>query len=624
LHLLTKTPLNEKQKRFVNTASGSSEVLLNVINDILDFSKIEAGKLELESVPINLVSLIEETAVLFSSAIQNKDFELICDIDTNLPSQVLGDPTRIRQILSNFMSNANKFTKQGEIVVYAKYVNNSILLGVSDTGIGMTAEQKAKILEPFTQADSSTTRNYGGTGLGLTITARLIEAMGGKLIVESAPGSGSNFYFKIPLEVLTDHEENREKTHSLAEQRILVVDKNDTCNQVLTNYLNKWQVNKVGQSHNGDDALLQLRVATERNEPYDIVLLDMNMPDMSGLEIASKIRSDDTLADIHLVLLSSLDMCGSTSDVDICIPKPVRQSDLYNSLLQVTGIKPIDSSSMDPNKSVDEVWFGGRHLLLVDDNLVNQEVANEILNGIGFTVDIKSNGFEAVQAVKDADYDIVLMDIQMPVMDGYEATKEIRSLEGKFSKLPIIAMTANALASDVDNSLDAGMNDHVSKPINPSKLFATLLQWIEPSQRDEMSFAHEKVNVDFDSLPDLAGIDVRKTAETYGLDWESIQVLLNMFRDKHSDTASCVEALIGENDLEGAARILHTVKGSSGTFGANNLYEQASLVERFCLDGNRDEAISELSNMHKAFDEVLKSINSIDDNDGQLTSEDVA
>jgi len=613
LHLLGNTSLDTKQKRFVETASGSSEVLLNVINDILDFSKIEADKLELEDIAFELDSLIEETAVLFSTAGQKNNFELICNIAPDLPSQVLGDPTRIRQILSNFLSNAIKFTKEGEIVLYARYTNNNVELGVSDTGIGMTEEQKAKILEPFTQADSSTTRNYGGTGLGLAITSRLIEAMNGELVIDSTPGKGSNFHFQIPLQVIDSVDEKKENA-CLSERRILVVESNETTGKVISNYLNKWHIMSVEHSFNGEDALAQLQNAVENESAYDIVILDSQLPDMEGVQLARKIRSDNTLSKTLLILLSSLEMAESIVELDACLPKPLRQSDLYNCLLDITGNQVISVSGRAMNDSLQDVWFWGYRLLLVDDNLVNQEVAKEILLNVGFEVDVKNNGLEATQAVKANKYDVVLMDIQMPVMDGLEATQKIRAWGGEYSSLPIIAMTANALDSDVKESLAAGMDAHLSKPINPNKMFATLMRWLAPRQREETEYVYT-CDIDLDSLPELPGIDVRKVAETYGLDLERLTVILNMFREKHADTAKDVEACIRDGNLTDAAKLLHKVKGSSGTFGADKLYEKVREVEKCCLDGNTEAALSELNTLHQCFDEVLSSINSLDEND---------
>ena len=590
LHLLKKTTLDSKQWRYVSTAAGSSEMLLTVINDILDFSKMEAGKLELESIPFDPVNLVEETAALLATSAQQKGLELICTVDAGLPGLLKGDPTRLRQILTNLANNAIKFTEEGEVVLRVAHANDRVEFMVTDTGIGMSEEQQEAVFKPFTQADSATTRKFGGTGLGLAICRLLVEEMGGKLSVASEPGRGSQFSFDLPLAALSSSQQRNVISKVLANKRILVVDDNATNLEVVKNILKNWNIKCIGLAESGKSALQMLESAVEAEEPYDVVITDMHMPEMDGLELARIIRDDHRMQSMRLVMLSSVDCKDPVEILDAWLTKPTRQSELYNCLMRIFGVTREEVVSDDEAESW---WFGGRKLLLVEDNEVNQDIAREILIDVGFSVDVRDNGEQALHAVQEKNYDAVLMDIQMPVMDGMEATKQIRLLAGDYAELPIIAMTAHALAGDSDKSLAAGMNGHVTKPINPDEVFKELSRWVEVGEKGDVEKTdNEKPQSNIDAISELPGIDLEAGLNRMRGNWPAYKRILLAFRQKQSDTADVIEQYVKHDILDEAARLAHTLKGSAGNLGADALFQQAAAVEAACLGDKKDDALT--------------------------------
>ncbi|HFE39598.1 MAG TPA: response regulator, partial [Gammaproteobacteria bacterium] len=541
LHLLQKTELTSKQSRYLSTAASSGEMLLTVINDVLDYSKIEADKLELESIPFEPLVLIEETALLFSNSAHEKGLELVCYVEPNVPRMLKGDPTRIRQILSNLINNAIKFTEKGHVAIYANHADADLAFSVIDTGIGISDEQKERLFKSFTQVDSSHTRKYGGTGLGLVICQRLVQIMGGELCVKSTQGVGTEFSFQLALEEYNDGIEPEFKKHLLGRQKVLIVDDIFTNREILEKILASWNVDEIGKADNAAAAMDELEKASRHGQPYDIAILDMQMPGMDGIELSRRIRSDKTLMKTKLLMLSSVDRSEPTPELDAWLAKPVRQSDLYNALLMVLGenILPVYTDKPD----VASLVFNDRDLLLVEDNKINQQVAQEILASAGFRIDICENGLEAIQAVQEKNYDVVLMDVQMPVMDGLTATKKIREMGGKFEHLPIIAMTAHALSGDSDISLSSGMNAHVTKPVNPDLVLETIAKWVAP-RKNPLSKARsdEQKDVDHDNvLPDLPGIDVVSGIKRMRGKSLAFKRILIGFRDAHLHTVDSIK-----------------------------------------------------------------------------------
>lgn len=613
MHLLSNTSLDEKQKRYLDTAVGSGEMLLVVINDILDFSKLEDNKLELESIPFDLVSLAEETMALLSSNAHIKGLEVICQLGPTLPHMVVGDPTRLRQILINLIGNAIKFTDSGEVCLSIKSGDTGILFAVSDTGIGMTDEQRKNIFTAFTKADNSTTRKYGGTGLGLAIGYSLVQGMSGELAVDSESGAGTTFHFELPLEVIDTEKNGIVSPLKLQLQRILLVDDNATNQIVIKSHLEDWGIKSVDIASSAEEALGLLSEAAYNQCAYDTAILDMCMPGMDGMELASCIRDDSALQHMKLVMLSSVDRVGfakkDTDRLNAWLNKPARQQDLYNTLLMMVG-EGVSTNSHD--ETSEQQWqFDGYHILLVEDNLVNQEVAKEILSNTGLTVDIMENGALAVQAVLQKDYDAVLMDIQMPVMDGFEATQTIRALGGKYADLPIIAMTAHALTGDSDKSLEAGMNAHVTKPINTETVFKTLSKWLSAAaQQNEQPVAADagEHQADDDELP---GIDIDSALARLGCPRDIFENILTTFHEGQSGVVSKISDALASSDFKQARALAHTLKGSSANLSAEHLSQAASDMEQACLEQDIELATSRLPKLQAAMDEVKSGIISL-------------
>ncbi|MBI3773263.1 MAG: response regulator [Gammaproteobacteria bacterium] len=607
LHLLGKTELNAQQRRFIDTAIGSGEMLLKVINDVLDFSKLEADKLELESIPFDLGALMEQTVALLAEGAHEKRVELLYLTDPDIPRRLMGDPTRLRQVLTNLINNAIKFTAKGEVVLsVTKLEGNLIHFGVRDTGIGMSETQQQLLFKAFSQVDNSHTRKYGGTGLGLAISQKLIEAMGGKIKVISAPGVGSDFSFDLLLEVIDDSEVRCQISPALSKLRFLAVDDNPMLRELLRRIFESWKVAKLSLAENGADALAQLRAAVAVGEPFDIAFLDLNMPGMHGLELARSIRADTTLNGMKLVMLSAVNQDKPAPDLDAWLTKPLRQSEFYNCLMRLVGEQVSAESGTVASPEGDTCWFGNRRLLLVEDNSINQEVAQEILGAAGFAIDIRENGAEAVQAVQDNTYDAVLMDIQMPVMDGLEAARTIRALGGRYTALPIVAMTAHALSGDADKSLAAGMNGHVTKPIDPEAVFKELARWIKPSEKPSEAMATTAASAPI-TIPELPGIDVTDGMERLR-NWETYRRLLKNFRDKHAGAADRLENLIRRNEWEEATRLAHTLKGSGGNLGAKKIYEAAAAMEQACRAENQDRVTAQFPILRSRLEEVINGL----------------
>ena len=491
-NLLLDTPLNKEQHNFAKTVKNSAESLLGVINDILDFSKVEAGKLELEPLEFDLALLLHDLGSTLSFQAHNKQLELICPANLIPTQSFVADPGRIRQILNNLVGNAIKFTDKGEVSVNCKIEEKTeqrtkLLFEVTDTGIGLSEEQRSKLFERFSQADGSTTRKYGGTGLGLSISKQLAELMEGEIGVNSVEGQGSTFWFTINVENSTN---TRPKKiyDNLHNQKILVVDDNLTNRTLLGLLLTKWQV-KHTLVDSGKKALESLTKAFENGSPYNIAILDMQMPEMDGFQLAMRIKEDSRLfPNTRLMMLTSQGQRGDAEKLKEAgfngyLNKPIDQSILYNTLMTIAGANSPKQPLVTAYSARQLPQFNAR-VLVVEDNAVNQKVAQGLLKKFGIQVDIAANGQEALNTLENLPFDLVLMDCQMPVMDGYEATQKIRLPESKVlnQRIPIVAMTANSMQGDRDKCLSVGMDDFISKPVNPSKLQEVLKRWLPESK----------------------------------------------------------------------------------------------------------------------------------------------
>jgi len=495
--LLLDTELSREQSDYAATVRSSGEVLLSVINDILDFSKIEAGKIELEIVDFNLRTAIEETIDLVVHKADEQEIELAFLVHHDVPLMLRGDPGRLRQILLNLLGNAVKFTTDGEVVLSVTMEedtpsNATLRFEVADTGVGIPADRIDGLFDAFSQVDASTTRKFGGTGLGLSIARRLCALMSGEIGVQSEVGSGATFWFSVVLEKQTGGiaELPRIPIEDLHLLRVLIVDDNATNRKIVAHYLEHWGC-RIDQAHSGLAALRKLQAGAESGAPFGLVLMDYQMPEMDGEMLAHRIRTEPRLLGVPLILLTSMSRQGDAQRMKELgfagyLVKPIKPSQLFDCIALVLGPRKagVDATEVPliTRHIVDDPGRTRARILVAEDNLVNQKVAVRILQKAGYRCDVASNGQEAVEAVAAIPYDLVLMDCQMPEMDGFDATAQIRSSEADGSdRIPILAMTANAMQGDREACLNAGMDDYVSKPVRSDALIETVRHWIPDS-----------------------------------------------------------------------------------------------------------------------------------------------
>ncbi len=629
-HLAIQTELSPKQQDYLNKIKTSANSLLHIINDILDFSKIEAGKLEMESIDFSLDGVMNNLADLVTVKAQKREnLEVLFDIAQNVPRSLTGDPLRLGQVLLNLANNAVKFTEEGEIVISTRLRKENgdqvtLEFSVSDTGVGMTQTQIDRLFEAFAQADTSTTRKYGGTGLGLSISKRLVEMMGGEILVESAPGRGSTFLFTADFE-RGDREDKKalEPSPDLRGMRVLVVDDNATSREILTGILESFTF-EVSVAASGEEGLKELEEAA-KVRPYDLVLMDWKMPGMNGIEASRRIRNHPGLTKIPTIIMVTAygreEIMREADQLGLegFLIKPVSPSVLFDTIMQAFGKEPTPSSLIAQKQEQRTETLRpiqGAQVLLVEDNEINQEVAREILEGAGLPVSIASNGYAAIRAVKEREFEAVLMDVQMPVMDGYQATREIRK-DKRFQDLPIIAMTAHAMTGDRDRCLEAGMNDYLSKPIDPEKLLALLIKWIKPGERvipDHLRDRFgEKTPVDEGPpLADLPGISVKSGLNKAGGNRKLYRKLLSKFGRNHSNVATDIKHALNRDDPETATRLAHTVKGVAGNIGAQDLHLAAAKLEAALKQAQAENITGLLDVFSESLDLVLKSITDLE------------
>ncbi len=625
--LLLRTELNAEQRKYAEAVRVSADCLLSLINDILDISKLEAGKVELERIDFSLESMVEDVVELLSPKAAEKSLELVAFLDEGARRGFAGDPTRLRQVVLNLLSNALKFTEGGFVAAQVTTVSadrqrSRLRFEIQDTGIGLSAEAKAKLFNKFQQADGSVTRKYGGTGLGLSICRQLIELMGGCIGVADRPGGGSIFWFEVELpQASPGFRREAAQENVLTGVRVLVVDDMEI-NRIIFQRQLEMEGAVVVEAAEGPSALAAVVLADARGEPFDIILLDHMMPGMSGETVASKIRANTSLQAPKIVLASSIgEMVGAQAKAgglfDAVFTKPVRQSQLVARLAQLAATEveaTADTPSMEsiladlgldmeeaaPEPPADapapagiELQGRGR-LLLAEDNEINTLLAVTILQEAGYDVDCVVNGEEAVEAVKRSAFDLILMDMQMPRMDGLQAARLIRQLDGPSGATPIIAMTANAMRKDQDACMAAGMNDFISKPIDAEAFLAVVARFMGAElwdDEDETAPAAAKlavVDVDLAKLDGLARMlppdRMRKVVESY--------------LDAATGRLERIKGLIGSEDFAALAREAHDLKGTSGNFGALRLQAMAEQLERACLacdDAEAPRLIREIS-----------------------------
>jgi signal transduction histidine kinase/DNA-binding response OmpR family regulator/HPt (histidine-containing phosphotransfer) domain-containing protein len=621
-HLALNTDLNPKQHDYIVKTHNSANLLLGIINDILDFSKIEAGKLEMEIIDFDLNDVIENLTNLTLVKTQDKGVEFLINIDDDVPHFLKGDPLRLGQILVNLVNNATKFTDEGEIVVCIEKVEGSegaikLQFSVRDSGIGMTEEQSGKLFKAFSQADTSTTRKYGGTGLGLSISKKLSEMMDGEIWVESVAGEGSTFIFTARFGVQT---EKKESTLVLADDLqgipVLVVDDNETAREIFQNMLESIGLN-VTLAATANEGISELEKADNTN-PFKLVLMDWQMTGMNGIEASSKIKANNSIKNkpkiVMVTAYSREELLRQAGDLklDGFLTKPVSQSLLLDTIMTVFG-KEISIDRKRSGTSLDDdakyAHLRGANILLAEDNEINQQVASEILQQKGMNVTIANNGLEAVKMVQKTKYDLVLMDVQMPLMDGYTATKAIRETVSS-DDLPVLAMTAHAMSGDREKSIDAGMDDHVTKPIDPVALFNALAKWVKPSedrivQPVEVPSKPEEETVDF---PTFQNINVNAGITRIGGNAKLYWSLLEKFVSEYEQGKSEIEKLIINDELDEAERLAHTIKGVAGNIGAEGLATVSAELEFELKQKEKEKAREKVPAFGEALQIVLDEI----------------
>ncbi len=590
-HLALKTKLTPRQRDYIKKIMGSSRHLLNIINDVLDFSKIEEGKMTIERTEFELEKVLDNVANLIAEKSVTKGLELVFDVDKNVPPNLIGDPLRLGQILINYSNNAITFTEQGEIDILIRLVEQTekdvvIYCAVRDTGIGLTEEQIGRLFQRFSQADTTTTREFGGSGLGLAISKRLAELMDGEVGVESEPGKGSTFWFTARLGKGLGQPRKLALSADLQGKRVLVVDDNENARQVLDGLLSGMSL-EVDQVESGPAALKAVDHAEIEGKPYEVVFLDWQMPGMDGNETARQLRQLPCSHQPHLMMVTAFGReevikNAEASGIEEVLIKPLNPSVLFDSVIRILGTVDEDErTAPDAPTAIFEqlATIAGARILLVEDNDLNQEVANELLRDAGFVVDLAENGRVALDRIRANEYALVLMDMQMPVMDGLTATWEIRR-DPRFEDLPVVAMTANAMQGDRDRCIAAGMNDHVAKPIEPEKLWQALLQWIKPLQLPPLAApVQPQASPEADLPAGIEGLDV-----ILGLDrvLGKKPLYLSMLRRFAAGQKTVVDKIskaLENDDGETAERLAHTLKSLCGTLGAAGLQQLAEKLE---------------------------------------------
>ncbi|MEO5376318.1 MAG: response regulator [Magnetococcus sp. DMHC-6] len=596
---LQLTDSSPKMRDYLEKITSSSRSLLRIINDILDFSKIEAGKLELELIEFRLDQLLDNLVEMFRKKILEKKIELIIHLSVQTPLVLIGESLRLEQILMNLLSNAIKFTQVGEIeisVTVDTKKEDQVMLAfvVRDTGIGMTGEQMEQLFQPFVQADGSTTRKYGGTGLGLTISKRLVELLNGRIWVNSQPNQGSTFYVTLPFKWVAHHPKDFAFLPNIKKSRVLVVNRHLLSRQGVMAALESFGFEVIGVS-SAQEALEVIE-----QSPIGVVLLDENLtlPKMS-----------QKIPIIHLKteLVQTLEL-GS----DLILPKPINRAELLKLVCHSLGIKlkkEIKKGQEAFNTDQIKAQLAGTHLLLVEDNAINRQVAREILEGIGLKISQAENGQEAVEMVAAQTFNAILMDIHMPIMDGYTATQEIRTRLGQ-KEIPIIAMTANAMVGDREKSLASGMNDHITKPIVKKDLYHVLLQWISQQQMDGSPISSLPTDSNA-SLPTFPGLDLNAASDRLGGNHELLWTLLQEFQRSNADVSQRVreglESFIPEEIIK-AKNLVHSIKGMAGNLSAQELYQAATVLDRAIREKNRSQWPELLDHFEFCLHQVFSSI----------------
>ena len=626
--LALKTDLTPKQRDYLTKINSSAKILLGILNDILDFSKIEAGKLDIEDIPFNLEESLKNVANLLAERAHEKGLELLFNPGSKLPKGLIGDPLRLGQVLINLGNNAIKFTEKGEVEIKVAEVERkekqvTLKFQVRDTGIGISEEEQKNLFQAFSQADISTTRRFGGTGLGLAISKRLVEMMKGEIWLRSTPGEGSTFAFTAvfglsdtkPLHPRMTYEE-------LRDVRVLAVDDNEQAREILASMLESMFF-RVDAVDSGRAGIAALKKADRDNDPYRLVIIDWMMPVMDGYETIRRIRQNQCIDNQPKIIMATAYgreevLAGAdNTPLDGVLLKPVTPSLLFNVVVEAL-CKEVEDCFDDQGPEGEgeaEVSFAGNLVLLVEDNEINQQVAREVLEQAGLKVELAVNGKHAVEAVQARQYDVVFMDVQMPVMDGYEATRRIRQ-EPRFKELPIIAMTAGAMTGDREKALDAGMDDFVSKPIDIAKLFKTLQKYITaqkaapsspPALNQEEAAATSAAQPAAEmALPEAPGLNIEASLKRLGGNRAMYVKLLRNFAETQAGTVGRVRRALSRGDREEARGLLHALKGVAGNLGADEVFDKSQSLEALVKNNDSADLEKDITELDEALRPLLE------------------
>ncbi|MBT9597584.1 MAG: response regulator [Vitreoscilla sp.] len=622
-HLALQSGLTARQRNYVQKVHNSAESLLGIINDILDFSKIEAGKLDIEQVDFNLADVLDNLANVVGMKAEEKNLELLYLEPPDLPTALVGDPLRLSQVLLNLANNAVKFTDQGEVSLVLQIAGRGddwidLRFEVRDTGIGIEQVQRERLFQPFEQADTSTSRRHGGTGLGLAISRQLVYLMGGQLDMRSAPGRGSSFFFTLRFGLQQPGEGAAPLRHQgLLGSRALVVDDNAQAREVLVAMVQALGL-QPDEAADGIEALRKMGDAGTR--PYDLVLLDWKMPGMDGITCAQRIRdmARPGARSPTVLMLTAFSRDEALRRVDEqglqiagLLTKPVTPSSLFDACCKALGLASLASVHAERRKGrmVDRSKLSGARILLVEDNEINREVALELLTEQGITVVTAADGREALQVLERESFDAVLMDCQMPVMDGFEATRALRERPA-LRELPVIAMTANAMVGDRERTLAAGMTDHIAKPINIDEMFATLTKWLAPRKQPEPSTGPNGAATDFRSLP---GVEVAAALARMGSSEFLYARTLQRFLDAERDFLARFASTRALGDMAAARRMAHDLQSVAGTLGMNGLRQAAMALEQACGDGDAPTVDARLHEVSVLIGPILQDVQSWSD-----------
>ncbi|MCP4152602.1 MAG: response regulator, partial [bacterium] len=630
--LLFETNLSDDQRYFSSLIRNSGDALLVVINDILDFSKIEAGKLDLEIIDFNLRSTLNDITDIMALKAEQKKLEFICFVDPKVPSLLRGDPGRLRQVILNLIGNAFKFTPHGEVVVNVNLEKESddeavIRFTVSDTGIGIKKDQLNALFDAFTQADLSTTRKYGGTGLGLTISKELVEKMGSHLQVESSDGEGATFFFTVPFKKQAHiTEPEAEERLQINGEKILVVDDNETNRKLLEKILLAWGFN-VDEACDGFSALEKLHSAAAGNDPFVIAILDMQMPEMDGESLGKKIKETISLSKTILIMMTSMGKRGDSSRLEeigfsVYLHKPVIESRLFNCLMEVlkrdVGLEKPEHSIIT-KYSITEIIQQNSKLLLVEDNETNRVVALKLLEKLGYNADVAGNGKEALDALANKKYDLVLMDCQMPVMDGYEATREIRAREKKeyeqmdqnvpIAHIPILAMTADAMEGAQKKCIEAGMDDYISKPVKDSQLQKAITKWLPDSKKPLPAHSNAPSLYKDDNETVFSKTDLLKR---FMGDVEFAENILTVFLSDIEKQFTAMRKEVNNQNFAQIKNHAHTIKGAASNISCLSLAAASAKVERAAADKECQLTLSLFSDMELQFKKLKSEMKKTD------------